>query len=470
MSSKTEPDESSRASRRPWSLAARLTAWYSCSAFALVLIATGAMYWALVSSLDRDDDESLADRIQGLRATLQHLPEGDATLRQEKVQVRILTEDGSLLVETPGMAKTLPPELFPPPAGATETPGSGTDLRSTEGRPFRVLAARATVGGPTGPGRILQVALDRSEEAELLAGYRRGLWLVLGGSLIVSALAGYVIARRGLRPVQRITAMAERIRPATLGVRMNTAGLPAELLALAGTFNAMLDRLEESFGRMARFSGDIAHELRTPVNNLRGVAEVVLGQPRSSEEYRDALGACLEECVRLTRLIDTLLFLARAENPRTQIEKERIEVGEELRAIQEFYEPAAAEAGVRLPVSAESGLFVELNRPLFQRAIGNLVVNALAYVSSGGTIQLTASRDGVNVRIEVEDNGCGIAAEHLPYLLDRFYRVDSARSSAAGGVGLGLAIVKGIAELHGGSVTVASEVGCGTRVTLLFPT
>jgi two-component system heavy metal sensor histidine kinase CusS len=438
------------------------------------------MYWALASSLDRDDDDSLADRTHALQAALENLPVDTTTFRLEaettwdrrrfvKVWIRVLDEDGRSITETPGMSAILPSEVFPNPNGSGEAPVGGTDLRSAHGKPFRVLASRANLGGPNGPGRILQVALDRSKEMELLANYRRGLWLVLGSSLFLSAVAGYGMARRGLRPVHEITAMAERIRPSTLGYRMNTAGLPAELLALAGTCNAMLDRLEESFGRMARFSGDIAHELRTPVNNLRGVAEVALGQPRSPEEYRDVLGACLEECGRLTRLIDTLLFLARAENPSTQIEKERFGVADELRTIQEFYEPAAHEAGVQLPVTAEAGLVAELNRPLFQRAVGNLVVNALAHVGSGGTVRLTANRDGQNIRIEVEDNGCGIAAEHLPYLFDRFYRVDSARSSEAGGVGLGLAIVKVIAELHGGSVTVASTVGSGTRFTLRLP-
>ncbi len=222
---------------------------------------------------------------------------------------------------------------------------------------------------------------------------------------------------------------------------------------------------------MARFSADIAHELRTPVNNLRGEAEVALGKPRSPEEYRDTLGSCLEECGRLAGLIDSLLFLARAENPKTQVEKEHVNVTRELAAVRDFYEPAADDAGVKLDVLARDGVFAELNRPLFQRAVGNLVLNALAHTRPGGTISLSATvteGEGI-VGVDVADDGCGIDAVHLPYLLDRFYRVDAARTSTAGGVGLGLAIVNVIVELHGGSVVIASQVGHGTRVTLRFP-
>src|SRR5262249_7366571 len=147
-----------------------------------------------------------------------------------------------------------------------------------------------------------------------------------------------------------------RIRSTTLHERVELAGLPAELSVLAGTFNEMLDRLEESFTRLARFSADIAHELRTPVNNLRGEAEVALGKARAPEEYREVLGSCLEECGRLSRIIDSLLFLARAESPETQIAREWIDVGRELAVVRDFYEAAAGEAGVTLRLAAPQGI------------------------------------------------------------------------------------------------------------------
>jgi two-component system heavy metal sensor histidine kinase CusS len=477
MSSKSAPESG----RRPWSLAARLTAWYAAGAFALVLVVTGFLYWALVSSLDREDDEELADKVRVLRAALRDGGGDLAALRQQAewgwaarqyalVHVRVLGEDGRVVVETPGMGAALPAAAFPPPLPAEADPrGPETDVRPADGRPYRVLAARAAAGPGASGAHVIQVALDRSPEEELLARYRGRLWLVLALALAASALGGYGTARRGLRPVAEVTAAARRIRPANLGERLAVAGLPSELAALAETFNAMLGRLEDSFGRLARFSADIAHELRTPVNNLRGEAEVALSRPRGADEYREVLGSCLEECGRLSRLIDSLLFLARAEHPTTQVAREPLDVGRELAAVRDFYEAAASEAGVALAVAAPAGLTAELSRPLFQRAVGNLVANALAHTPPGGRVTLSATAEDGRVRVEVADTGRGIATEHLPHLFDRFYRADPARSSSSGGVGLGLAIVRGIAELHGGAVALDSEVGRGTRVSLLLP-
>jgi two-component system heavy metal sensor histidine kinase CusS len=177
----------------------------------------------------------------------------------------------------------------------------------------------------------------------------------------------------------------------------------------------------------------------------------------------------LEECGRLTRLIDRLLFLARAENPETQINREPCDVGQELATVCAFYEVTAAEAGVRLGVVKAAKVQADLDRPLFQRAVGNLVANALAHTPAGGTITLTVADDATSIRVEVSDTGCGIPAVHLARLFDRFYRADYARSAKNGNVGLGLAIVRSIIELHGGRVEIASEVGQGTHATLIFP-
>jgi two-component system heavy metal sensor histidine kinase CusS len=476
MSSKSGPERAGR--RRPWPLAARLTAWYAAWSFALVLVATGFLYWALTASLDGEDDEELADKVRVLRAALRDRPGDLSAVRSQAewgwaarqhapLHVRLLDAGGRAVLETPGMERVLPAALFPEPLPDAADPGGhGADVRAAGGRPFRVLAARA--GGP-GAGYVIQTALDRSPEEELLARYRSSLWAVLGLALVASAVGGYRIARRGLRPVAEITRTARRVRAATLGERLDAAGLPAELAALADTFNAMLDRLEESFARLGRFSADIAHELRTPVNNLRGEAEVALARPRSPEEYRDVLGSCLEECGRLARLIDSLLFLARAEDPRTQVEREPLDLARELAAVREFYEPQAAETGVTLTLAAPEAVVAEVNRPLLQRAVGNLVANAVAHTPPGGRVTLSAAREAGRVRVEVTDTGCGIPEAHQPRLFERFFRVDRARSSASGGVGLGLAIVKGIAELHGGSVSLTSAPGRGTRVTLLLP-
>jgi two-component system heavy metal sensor histidine kinase CusS len=311
-------------------------------------------------------------------------------------------------------------------------------------------------------------ALDRSEDEELVAEYRRHILAILALALVACAAGGHQLARRGLRPLAAVTATARRIGPAHLGERLTTAGLPAEVASLAGTFNGMLARLEDAFARLSRFSADIAHELRTPVNALRGEVEVALGRPRSGDEYRDVLGSCLEECGRLGRLIDSLLFLARAEDPKTVLATEPVDLGRELAAIRDFFEPAAHDAGIALVLAAEPGLVVPADRTLFQRAVGNLMTNALAHTPAGGTVTLRAGRVGGGIRVAVADTGEGIPPEHLPYLFDRFYRVDPARSGG-GRVGLGLAIVKGVAELHGAAAAVESLPDRGTTVALTFP-
>jgi len=245
--------------------------------------------------------------------------------------------------------------------------------------------------------------------------------------------------------------------------------LPTELQSLAGTFNDMLDRLEDSFVQISQFSADVAHELRTPVNNLRGEIEVALGKPRAPDEYRDVLGSALEECDRINRVIHGLLFLAHAETAGANPDRETLNAGAEIASILEFYEPAAFEAGVSLTASVQGDVFALFDRVLFQQAIGNLVTNALAYTPRGGSVTVTAAQEGERLRIEVIDTGQGIAPEHLPHVLDRFYRADPSRLSIGGNFGLGLSVVRSIAMLHAGTVSIDSTLGRGTVVTMVTP-
>lgn len=480
MSSKTEPSQPDSLLPRPtrsWSLATRLTLWYAATAFTLLLIATGYLYWALARNLDREDDQFLADKVRIVRAVLNSRSGDLVSMRQEadwawssaepaQIYFRVLDDAGGIVIESPGMGELFPPAAFPQVADIDAS--DRANARSPAGHPFRTMVARVPLG-PERRSYTIQAAMDREHEGELLEDYRRQLSYVLGLSLIACVVFGYRIAKSGIRPVENIAATAERIRVTTLDERLTTVGLPAELARLADTFNGMLDRLEEAFARLAQFSADIAHELRTPINNLRGETEVALSKSRSPEEYREVLGSSLEEYARLSLMIDSLLFLARAERPETHIKRECVDVGKELVAVQEFYEAAASEADVELKVVAKDQLVAALDRGLFQRAVGNLVENALAHTQPGGKVTLSAEKKDHSIQVEVADTGCGVREEHLSRLFDRFYRVDRARSSKHGSVGLGLAIVKSIAELHGGAVHITSEVGRGTKVVLLLP-
>jgi two-component system heavy metal sensor histidine kinase CusS len=227
----------------------------------------------------------------------------------------------------------------------------------------------------------------------------------------------------------------------------------------------MLARLEDSFVRLSQFSADIAHELRTPIANIRGEAEVTLNRLRSPEEYREVLESTISECEHLGHIVDNLLFLARTEAAEGHLQLASFDGRAAIEKIAAFCEPIAEEQ--KLTIRCRGQATVVADEMLFGRAVNNLVENATRHTPSGGTIEIALTKRDGHTEVSVTDNGSGIAAEHLPRVFDRFYRADSARSSE--GVGLGLALVKSIVDLHGGSAKIESEPGRGTTVTLQFP-
>ncbi len=467
-------------SRQSLSIALRMTIWYGLSAFALVVVTTGLLYLVLVNTLYDEDFRDLADNLNnarmllgtssvaGLRQPAVARPPW-APLHQPEIYLRVLDDHARTLVETPGMSSELPPPAEAYLRSISVPEGKKEEIVSRSGKPFVTLVVRVAGRNPADQQLFLQVAMDREHDRYLLARYRERLWAVLSVSLLLSSLAGYLIARSGMRPIERITQTAGRIRSTTLHERISLVGLPTELAGLAETFNTMLDRLEESFHRISQFSDDVAHELRTPVNNLRGEIEVALSKERTGEDYRETLGSCLEECTRISRLIQSLLLLARTEGAPAPFQGSPIDVGKELSTVLEFYQAVAAEASVTLHAPPLDGLSVQMDRTLFQQAIGNLVSNAIAHTQSGGTVDIAAKAEAGQLVITVTDTGCGIAAEHLPRVFDRFYRVDQARTNSGQNVGLGLAVVKSIVGYHGGRVEIESEPSRGTQVRLFLP-
>lgn len=473
------PDPRRIGGDRPWGLSIRLAAGFAVAAFALLLITSGLLYWALASNLDQEDAEYLGEKIAIVDGILRTRPRDVAELNEEvsresqqrfypPVLIRVLDRRGTVVAQTSGMSSTLPADVFPKPVAFPGGAWSAESHVAAAGKPFGITAVTIHENAPDG-GEVVQIGLDESQEQALLARYRRWLWLAMGGGLIVSGLVGYGIAARGLRPIRRMAEAVRAIGSENLGQRVAPAGFPPELASLAQTFNGMLQRLDESFTRLSRFSADIAHELRTPINNVRGLVEVSLERARAGQGVEELLGPCLDECQRLSRLIDNLLFLARAENPRSQIQRQELVLLRELETVAEFYEAAASESGVAVEVDAPAHLTADADRLLFQRALGNLVENALAHTPAGGTVRLSAARQNGRVQVSVSDTGRGIPPEHLGRVFERFHRVDASRSKHTGGVGLGLAIVRSIALLHGGDVQVASTVGAGTCFTLSLP-
>jgi two-component system, OmpR family, heavy metal sensor histidine kinase CusS len=391
-----------------------------------------------------------------------------AARRYEQFYIRLLDERNTPLLTTPGMADQL--DLAQLALQTQSRTVSSIWMKGRDGRVFRVSSASAPVGSPATQADTIQVAIDISQKEELLARYRFWFCVILLGTFAVFPLIGYQIARHGIRPVEEMATTARHISSTNLRERILPEGYPFELASLASTFNQMLDRLEESFERISRFSADIAHDLRTPVNNIRGEAEVALARARTAGEYREVIESFLEEAVRLSDLIGDLLFLARSESPLTHIRREPVDVAELLGGVQEYYEASAADGGVSLSTTvADKPVIAELDRTLLQRAVGNLVSNALANTPPGGAVVMGTRADPSTICIEVSDTGVGIPAEALPKVFDRFFRVDSSRSQGSGGTGLGLAIVQSIVQLHGGNVQIWSQPGEGTRVTLHMP-
>jgi two-component system, OmpR family, heavy metal sensor histidine kinase CusS len=457
-------------------LAFRLSAAYSLAGLMLVVLATASLYIVLRTELDRSTELFLADKLHVLRTMLWERPDDEDALREEielesqarryqQFYIRLLDEHGVPIMTTPGMAEQLElAELASRTRGGSER---SIAMAGRHGQPFRVTSAMAPVGTLPTHSDTVQIAIDVSQEEELLARYRMWFWGILLTTSVLFPLVGYRIARHGIRPVEEIAGTARRITSTNLRERIGSEGYPSELASLAGTFNEMLERLEESFERISRFTADIAHDLRTPVNNIRGEAEVALARARTVDEYRDVLESSLEEAVRLSDLIGDLLFLARAASPLTELHRENVNIGELLTTVRDYYEASATDAGISFAVNeGAEPLNAELDRSLMLRAVSNLVSNAIAHTPPGGTVTLAATNEDDGICIEVSDTGVGIPAEAIPRVFDRFFRVDPSRSKISGGTGLGLAIVQGILALHGGSAEITSQLGNGARVTL----
>jgi two-component system heavy metal sensor histidine kinase CusS len=479
MSSKPSP--SARiALRLRGTLAFRLSMAYSLAGLLLVVLATASLYIVLRTELDRSNELFLADKLNVLRTMLRERPDDEDALREEieletqarryqQFYIRLLDEHGVPLMTTPGMADKLDLAALPRPSRGQDQ--HSTTLAGRQDQPFRVTGAVVAVNAPATHTDTVQIAIDASQEDELLARYRLWFWGILLATSFIFPLVGYRIARHGIRPVEDMAATARRITSTNLRERIESKGYPSELASLAGTFNEMLERLEESFERISRFTADIAHDLRTPVNNIRGEVEVALARQRSADEYRDVLESSLEEAMRLSELIGDLLFLARADRPLTELHRERVNIGELLATVHDYYEASATDAGISLVLGDEGqALSAELDRSLMLRAVSNLVSNAIAHTPEGGSVTMAAEEKGASLRIEVFDTGIGIPAEALPRVFDRFFRVDPSRSKVlGGGTGLGLAIVQSILTLHGGDAEITSRLGHGTRVSLRLP-
>jgi two-component system heavy metal sensor histidine kinase CusS len=364
------------------------------------------------------------------------------------------------------------PPLTRIPAAARITDVDIGNWTGRNGAPIRGILADARLHD--GDTATVLIARNMSDRWRLLDRYRDKLHLAGAAGVILAMLLSYLLIRAALRPLRDIAASAGLVTVNRLNTRITVARVPSELEALVNALNAMLERVDHGFQRLSRFTADLAHDMRTPISNMRGAAEVALARPRSTDEYESLLASNLEECDRLSRMIENVLFLARAEHPQFVKHMRAFDAGQELTRIAEYFEGIADDANVRVQVTGAATLTADLE--LFRRAVSNLLANAIRYTPSGGEIALEVRASADAVRVTVSNQGQPIAAEHLERIFDRFYRVDPSRSSlpssgmsqgSTGSTGLGLAIVRTIMELHGGTVHAESDAQ-STRFVLTF--
>jgi two-component system heavy metal sensor histidine kinase CusS len=466
---------------RSWSISRRLTFLYTFTACLVLLVSGVFLDWVLRNDMEQEDRQFLAAEMQSIRILLREYPDDVQAWRKEiergtyaaastfvKYYVRIADEKQKPIVETPGMAQTAEPSLFPEPTRTMASSVQFTKAQSKDGKPL-LLTASVVEGFRIGDReRVVHIALDMSHETAIIIDYRRKVAFVIIAGIFVSALSGLLITREGLRPLMELTRKVRRITPDKLQERVGPKGWPEEISLLAKTFDAMLDRLEDSFTSLSRFSADLAHELRTPINNLRGEAEVAISRARTVEDYRQVLTSSLEEYEKLSRMIENLLFLARSESRKTGTDKSSLNLRQEISEILEYYDAVREEKDIA--VTVQGNALLDANKTLFRRAFANVISNSLQYTPERGRIAvlIDASSETV-VAIRVSDTGIGIEAENISKIFDRFFRTGKARSLYPQGTGLGFSIVKSIMDLHGGTVSVISEPSAGTTVTLEFP-
>jgi two-component system heavy metal sensor histidine kinase CusS len=453
----------------PRSIAFQLIILFTLAAAMLLACGLGVFYSIVVRHAFAEDNAVLADKMFALSADLhENGPEPFAKeLRAHRkgehtpYWIRILDSQNRTLAETPGMARLIPIQIFPPAQELALALRNRNDYR-TAAKLFSLVAFNEQSGAQT---YTLQMAQDRSSDEQVERNFAVLFIVVLLGGVLASALIAIVVTRRGLQPLRQMTQSLEHIGPDQLNERIGSAGWPHELQPLAIAFDQMLRRLDDSFKRLSQFSADLAHELRTPIANMLGEAQVALTRERTAIEYRETIESAVAECERLSRIVDNLLFVARVDAAREPIARKWFDARGAVEKIAAFYQTIADDHHVTITCSGDGQVYADPD--LFERAVGNLLDNALRFTAEHGSIRVVLSKCNAHFEVTVSDNGCGIAAEHLPRVFDRFYRAESARSSE--GAGLGLALVKSIVELHSGSATIQSDVGRGTTITLRFP-
>ena len=367
----------------PRSIASQLVILFTLAAAFLLCCGLGVLYWIFVQHAFEEDNAVLADKILALRADLDRAGDPKAFNEELKILhggehaaywVRLIDAEGVAVAETPEMNA-----LFPSASSRSHQPKSSQWCPKDHRTGGKLFSLATTVQEAGSQRYTMQVAQDRSGDEGFIKEFGLLLVVVLAFGILASTVIALIVTRKGLRPITEMTQSLMRIGPKRLHERIPPEGWPRELRPLAVAFDEMLDRLEDSFTRLSQFSADLAHELRTPIANIRGEGEVRLTRTRTPEEYREVIESSVGECERLSAIVDNLLFLARAEAAEGHIQQTLFDGRAAVEKIAAFYEPLAEEHRVAITCAGEGDIHAD--PMLFGRAVSNLVENALRFTA-----------------------------------------------------------------------------------------
>ena len=459
--------------RRPPSLTLRATLAFALVAMLVVAGAGVYLYSSMRTQVLLNTDNAVLGRLDHFRKLLRYELALDKLRDSPQIFKNMLnSEEDIFIIEEPGQTPVI--RVNPLDAPLPQMPVVGADA------PLRVQDLRSgltAAGVPLRAASVLTVSDGREvrltaahimvKEMAMLQAFRERIFLAVALAFALTALLGYLLLHRGLRPLRKMAAHAARITPERLDSRMDSADTPAELLRLSQAYNAMLDRLADGYQRLTQFSADLAHEIRTPIGSLMGHCQVALRQARSADEYQALLASNLEELERISRMVESILFLARADEAQAVLERQPLALRDELQRVTGYFEGLAEERQLSLHAAGNGTLHAD--PLLLRRALSNLVANAIRYADEASDIHLRVDQADGGWRIDVENQGPTLSDATLRKLFDRFYRGDASRHQGSDSNGLGLAIVAAIMQLHKGTVSVQQPRAGTIRFSLFFP-
>lgn len=317
-----------------------------------------------------------------------------------------------------------------------------------------------------GPDTVLQIGESLEEVDDYLEIFLQLFSILIISLIILSTIIGWLLARRATIDMERVSQTAEEISNGSYDRRVQVQGRYNEIERLGATFNRMLDRIQSLLNSMKEINDNIAHDLRSPLARIRGIAEMNLLKENSIDDYKDMAASTIEECDTLIGMINTMLDITEAEAGVNGAENEELELAALIREACELFRPIIDEKKINLKTDLPESLKFNGDRKKMQRIVMNLLENAIKYTPADGTVAVSAAAQNGEIQIDFEDTGMGISESDLPHIFERFYRCDHSRSE--GGVGLGLSLAKAYAESINGTIQVESTLNKGSRFALRF--